>query len=105
VHSSFFLLAECLGFCDTTWRLGSLLIAELVEGFVYHLTTDLINLTSVSCVFGVKISHHRKCRLPHLIVVLVNFLPKGLDTGIFLSNGTIVKTEINFACLREGEAW
>lgn len=43
--------------------------------------------------------------LEHMIIVLVYFLPKVLQARVFLSGGTIVKADINFASLGEREAW
>ena len=43
------------------------------------------------------------CALEHLVIVSVNLLPKILQACVFLSGWTIVKAEVNFASLREGE--
>lgn len=105
VNSPSFLLAERLSFCHTGRRFGSFLISELVKSLIYHLTGKLIYFSSIPRILCIKTTQERRTSLPHLVVVLIHPISKGLDASVFLSSRTIVKTEVNLAQLGERKAW
>jgi hypothetical protein len=69
-----------------------------------HLTGKLIYFAAVSRVLRFEAAYHLRPILPHLVVILVHFFSECLNTRVFLSDGTIVKAEIDLAGLGEREA-
>lgn len=69
-----------------------------------HLTGKLIYFAAVPRVLRFGVAHHLRAILPDLVVIVVHFISECLDTRVFLSDGTIVKAEIDLASLGEREA-